>query len=160
MPDDVTKPQPAHLGGHAGPPLPSPFASRRQFIFAGMAAVGAAWAGTALQSVLFPKATAAAVKPVSFPLAELPVGGVRPVAYGATSALVMRTAESIRCFSLVCTHLGCLVQWQEGAQEFYCPCHDGRFDQFGEVLAGPPPLPLEQIAVRVEGETVIVGEEA
>jgi len=125
-----------------------------------MAAVGAAWAGTALQSVLFPKATAAAVKPVSFPLAELPVGGVRPVSYGATSALVMRTAESIRCFSLVCTHLGCLVQWQEGAQEFYCPCHDGRFDQFGEVLAGPPPLPLEQIAVRVEGDTVIVGEEA
>jgi len=52
------------------------------------------------------------------------------------------------------------VQWQEGVQEFYCPCHDGRFDQFGEVLAGPPPLPLEQIAVRVEGETVIVGEEA
>jgi len=125
-----------------------------------MTAVGAAWAGTALQSVLFPKATAAAVKPVSFPLAELPVGGARPVTYGATSALVMRTAESIRCFSLVCTHLGCLVQWQEGAQEFYCPCHDGRFDQFGEVLAGPPPLPLEQIAVRVEGETVIVGEEA
>jgi len=125
-----------------------------------MTAVGAAWAGTALQSVLFPKATAAAVKPVSFPLAELPVGGARPVTYGATSALVMRTAESIRCFSLVCTHLGCLVQWQEGAQEFYCPCHDGRFDQFGEVLAGPPPLPLEQIAVRVEGDTVIVGEEA
>ena len=151
MPDDVNKPQPAH---------PSPLASRRQFILGGMAAVGAAWAGTALQSVLFPKATAAAVKPVSFPLAELPVGGVRPVSYGATSALVMRTAESIRCFSLVCTHLGCLVQWQEGAQEFYCPCHDGRFDQFGEVLAGPPPLPLEQIAVRVEGETVIVGEEA
>ncbi len=151
MPDDVNKPQPAH---------PSPLASRRQFILGGMAAVGAAWAGTALQSVLFPKATAAAVKPVSFPLAELPVGGVRPVSYGATSALVMRTAESIRCFSLVCTHLGCLVQWQEGAQEFYCPCHDGRFDQFGEVLAGPPPLPLEQIAVRVEGDTVIVGEEA
>jgi len=151
MPDDVTKPQPVH---------PSPFASRRQFILAGMATVGAAWAGTALQSVLFPKATASAVKPVSFPLAELPVGGVRPVTYGVTAALVMRTAESIRCFSLVCTHLGCLVQWQEGVQEFYCPCHDGRFDQFGEVLAGPPPLPLEQIAVRVEGDTVIVGEEA
>jgi len=75
-----------------------------------MTAVGAAWAGTALQAVLFPKATAAAAKPVSFPLAELPVGGARPVTYGATSALVMRTAESIRCFSLVCTHLGCLVQ--------------------------------------------------
>lgn len=140
-------------------PLSSPLASRRQFILAGMALVGAAWAGTGLQSVLFPKASAVAAKPISLSLADLPVGASKPVTYGATPALVVRTPESIRCFSLVCTHLGCLVQWQEGAKEFYCPCHDGRFDQFGEVLAGPPPLPLEQIAVRVDGETVIIGEE-
>ncbi len=69
----------------------------------------------------------------------------------------MRTAEGVRAFSMVCTHLGCIVRWEEGKKEFYCPCHDGRFDQFGEVLAGPPPVPLEQIAVRVEGEKVVVG---
>lgn len=138
----------------------SAFVSRRQLIVAGMAAVGAAWAGTVAQSVLFPRAAAAEAKPVTFPLAELPVGGTRPITYGATPALVVRTPESIRCFSLVCTHLGCIVGWQAGAMEFYCPCHDGRFDQFGEVLAGPPPLPLEQFTVRVDGEMVVVGEEA
>ncbi len=142
------------------PAAPSPFISRRQLILGGIGAVAAAWAGTAVQSLLFPRASAAAAKPVTFSLAELPVGATRLVSYGATPALVIRTRESIRCFSLVCTHLGCIVQWQEGAKEFYCPCHDGRFDQFGEVLAGPPPLPLEQIAVRVDGEMVVVGEEA
>lgn len=148
------------MADHHSPATPSPFISRRQLILTGIAAVGAAWAGTAAQSVLFPRASAAEAKPVTFPLAELPVGGARQVTYGATPALVVRTPESIRCFSLICTHLGCIVQWQEGAREFYCPCHDGRFDQFGEVLAGPPPLPLEQIAVRVDGERIVVGEEA
>jgi cytochrome b6-f complex iron-sulfur subunit len=151
MSEQITQPGPA---GH------SAFVSRRQLIMAGMVAVGAAWAGTALQSALFPRASAAEAQPVTFPLAELPVGAARPVTYGSTPALVIRTPESIRCFSLICTHLGCIVQWQANAKEFYCPCHDGYFDQFGEVLAGPPPLPLEQIAVRVEGEMVVVGEVA
>jgi cytochrome b6-f complex iron-sulfur subunit len=138
----------------------SAIVSRRQFILGGVACLGAAWAGTAVQAGLFPQAGPTAAVPVTFPLAELPVGGNRPVAYGGSPAVVLRTPESLRCFSLVCTHLGCLVEWQDGKQEFYCPCHDGRFDQYGEVLAGPPPLPLEQIAVRVDGETVVVGEEA
>ena len=43
-------------------------------------------------------------------------------------------------------------------KEFYCPCHDGRYDEFGDVLAGPPPIPLEQIPVQVEGGVVTVGE--
>jgi cytochrome b6-f complex iron-sulfur subunit len=139
-------------------PRPSPFTTRRQFILTGMAMVGAAWAGVWAQSRLFPQAAGGEAKPVSFPVAELPVGETRPITFGATPALVIRTAESIRCFSLVCTHLGCIVQWQAAKQGFYCPCHDGHFDQFGEVVAGPPPLALEQIPVRVEGEQVVVGE--
>lgn len=139
-------------------PKPSTFASRRQFIQFGVAAVGAAWAGTWLQSRLFPGQTVAEAKPVEFPLSELPVGGVKYITYGGVGAIVLRTPESLRAFSLICTHLGCTVQWQPENGEFYCPCHDGRFDQFGEVLGGPPPIPLEQFAVRVEGEKVIVGE--
>jgi nitrite reductase/ring-hydroxylating ferredoxin subunit len=145
-------------------PLPggskSPFVTRRQFILGGMACLAAAWAGTLVQHQLFAQPGSAAAGPVTFPLAELPVGGSRALTYNGYPALVLRTSESLRCFSLICTHLGCTVAWQAGKDEFYCPCHDGRFDRFGEVLAGPPPLPMEQIPVRVEGETVIVGEEA
>jgi cytochrome b6-f complex iron-sulfur subunit len=137
----------------------SPLLSRRQFIKLGMYSVGAAWLGIFIQSRLFPpQASSTQAKPVEFPLAELPVGGVKSISYGGSPGLVVRTPEGIKAFSLVCTHLGCLVQWQEGKREFYCPCHDGRFDAFGEVLAGPPTVPLEQHQVRLEGETVIVGE--
>ncbi len=139
-------------------PRPSPFSTRRQFIVGGMAALGAAWAGIAAQSLIFPEQGVETAQPVRFSLSELPVGGVRPLAYGGVAAIVLRTAESLRCFSLTCTHLGCTVEWQAHQAEFYCPCHEGRFDQFGEPTAGPPVIPLEQIAVRIDGETVVVGE--
>lgn len=138
---------------------PSHLTSRRQLIGLGLAALGAAWAGTIVQTNLFPEASAQEeAQPVRFPLSELPVGGIKQINYGSTPTLVMRTPESIRAFSLICTHLGCLVNWEQGNQEFYCPCHDGRFDQFGEVVAGPPPVPLEQFPVTVEEDQVIVGE--
>ncbi len=140
------------------PGRPSVFASRRQFIQLGAAAVGAAWAGTLVQSQLFAQETTGEAKPVEFGLDELPVGGTKAITYGSVPVLILRTPESIKAFSLVCTHLGCLVSWEEGKQEFYCPCHDGRFDQFGEVIAGPPPVPLEQFPVKVEDNRVIVGE--
>ena len=121
--------------------------------------MAAAWVGTWLQSRLFPATNMAQeATPVSFPLNELPVGGTKAINYGGVSVLVLRTKESLRAFSLVCTHLGCLVEWQKDKNEFYCPCHDGRFDEFGDVLAGPPPIPLEQFPVQVDGDTVTVGE--
>ncbi len=139
-------------------PRPSLLASRRQFITLGLTAVGAAWAGTLVQSQLFPPATTEEAKPVEVSLSDLPVGGTRQITYAGAPALVIRTAESVKAFSLVCTHLGCIVQWQQDKKEFYCACHDGRFDQFGEVLAGPPPVPLEEFPVSVEGDKAIVGE--
>ena len=137
---------------------PSVLASRRRFIQLGLTTIGAAWVGTFVQSRLFPQASAQEAKPVTLAMSELPVGGVKYITYAGVSTIVMRTAESIKAFSLVCTHLGCIVQWQAGNKEFYCPCHDGRFDQFGEVIAGPPPVPLEEFPVNVDGDNVIVGE--
>ncbi len=137
---------------------PSVFTSRRKFLQLGVGAVGAAWAGTLIQTRLFPLQGAAEARPVEFSLAELPVGGSRAITYAGSPAIVIRSAEGIKGFSLVCTHLGCTVQWRAGEKEFYCACHDGRFDQFGEVLAGPPPLPLEQLPVKVDGDRVTVGE--
>jgi cytochrome b6-f complex iron-sulfur subunit len=141
-------------------PRPSVFTSRRQFIMLGIATVGAAWAGTLIQSRLFPQPSTQEAKPVEFSLSELPVGGVKIITYAGTQAIVIRTSVGIRALSLVCTHMGCIVQWQANEKEFYCPCHSGRFDQFGDVLAGPPVVPLEQYPVTVDGDRVIVGESA
>ena len=139
---------------------PSAFLSRRQFIQLGFAAVCSAWAGTLVQSRLFPSGqTETEAKPVSIPLVDLPIGASQEITYGGLPVMVLRTKESIKAFSMICTHLGCIVQWSGDKKEFYCPCHDGYFDQFGEVIAGPPPVPLEQFPVRVVDEQVIVGEE-
>jgi cytochrome b6-f complex iron-sulfur subunit len=139
---------------------PSAFLSRRQFVQLGLAALGAAWTGTWVQSRLFPPATyETEATPVIIPLAELPVGGSLQITYGGLPVAVLRTPESIKAFSLICTHLGCLVEWRSNQNEFFCPCHDGRFDQFGEVTSGPPPVPLEMFPVRVVEDQIIVGEE-
>lgn len=140
-------------------PKRSVFETRREFIQLGLAAVGVAWAGTFVQSKLFPaESSVQEAQPVEIPLSELPVGGYKQIVYGGNPTIVLRTNESIKAFSLICTHLGCIVEWQANQLEFYCPCHDGRFDQFGEVLAGPPPVPLEQFSTRVEADKVIVGD--
>jgi cytochrome b6-f complex iron-sulfur subunit len=139
---------------------PSAFLSRRGFIQLGLAGVCAAWAGTYVQSRLFPAGqTEVEAKPVSIPLVDLPVGSSQEITFAGLPVLVLRTPQSIKAFSLICTHLGCTVEWRQDHKDFFCPCHDGYFDQFGEVTAGPPPVPLEQFPVKVVDEQVIVGEE-
>lgn len=153
MSEDKSKP--------ATPSLPSALLSRRQFIQFGATAVAAAWGGAWLQGRLFPVTGGAQeAQPVSFPLSELPVGSSKLITYAGAPAIVLRTPESIKAFSLICTHLGCTVEWHPADDEFYCPCHDGRFDRFGEVTGGPPPVPLEEFPVAVENEQVTVGETA
>jgi menaquinol-cytochrome c reductase iron-sulfur subunit len=60
--------------------------------------------------------------------------------------------------SNICTHLGCRVRWIDNTEEFFCPCHNGVFDKQGNVLAGPPPRPLDHYQVKVEdGQLFILG---
>ena len=42
----------------------------------------------------------------------------------------------------VCTHLGCVVPWNAGANKFMCPCHGSQYDSTGKVVRGPAPLSL------------------
>ncbi|HJW89118.1 MAG TPA: ubiquinol-cytochrome c reductase iron-sulfur subunit [Anaerolineales bacterium] len=58
--------------------------------------------------------------------------------------------ETVKVFSNICTHLGCRVSWHPDLQHYVSPCHDGHFDNEGQVVKGPPPRPLDQYEVKID----------
>jgi menaquinol-cytochrome c reductase iron-sulfur subunit len=59
--------------------------------------------------------------------------------------------ENFTVYNGRCTHLGCNYSLDPEKKVFRCPCHTGFFDlKTGAVLGGPPPRPLDTLAVKVE----------
>lgn len=89
-------------------------------------------------------------------LAELTPGTVKAASFHGMPILVLNVAGKIEALSAICTHEGCVVVWEAERKLILCPCHSGVFDQLGEVVGGPPPAPLIQLPVRVDGGKVYV----
>lgn len=70
--------------------------------------------------------------------------------------LVSRSVDQIVCFNASCTHLGCIVRWDELSGRFLCACHGGAFDRQGDVLAGPPPRPLDRYQFKIDADYLLV----
>jgi Rieske Fe-S protein len=83
------------------------------------------------------------------------------VKFGTKPALLVRVGETEwKAFTAVCTHLNCTVQYLDSSRQIWCACHNGMYDLSGRVVSGPPPKPLEEFAVNVRGEEVVISRRA
>jgi Rieske Fe-S protein len=128
----------------------SPSASRRRTL--------------ALLAAGLPGAALACARPeppdrrVRVALARLEAEGRVEVEYAGEPAEIVRTDSGVAARSLLCSHFGCRVQWQEEAGRYRCPCHEGVFDREGRPVAGPPTRPLRRLPAEVSGRDILLGE--
>lgn len=84
-----------------------------------------------------------------------PLGKVVDFEYqDVPSTLLELSDDSYVGLSRVCTHPGCVIKWQPDDDQFICPCHAGVFSPTGRVLAGPPPSPLPELELTMEGDDI------
>lgn len=57
-------------------------------------------------------------------------------------------AGTLHTCSAVCTHLGCIVNWNSAEKTWDCPCHGAQFTGEGKVFHGPAVKDLEPKAVQ------------
>lgn len=91
--------------------------------------------------------------------ADLPAGTGAVFSVGNKAVIVINTPDGYSALSAVCTHLGCVVFWDEQKQVVSCPCHEAYFNTNGAVISGPPPAPLPAYRVQVEGDQIYVERE-
>jgi len=89
-------------------------------------------------------------------LDKFPVGSVRTVLVNERPVLIVRSAQEVRAFSAVCSHLQCVVAYSPERKQIECPCHGGVYSIDGRNLAGPPPRPLEELAVTIDEGVLLV----
>ena len=80
---------------------------------------------------------------------EIPAGEGAILRDGASKQAVYRADDGqLHAMSAVCTHLGCIVKWNNAEKSWDCPCHGSRFDAFGKVINGPATKDLAPVELR------------
>jgi menaquinol-cytochrome c reductase iron-sulfur subunit len=77
-------------------------------------------------------------------------------------AWVYKDGDKIVALSPVCKHLGCTVGWntnKDHPNQFFCPCHYGRYEKDGTNIPGTPPLaPLDEYPYKEKGGYLYLGK--
>jgi cytochrome b6-f complex iron-sulfur subunit len=123
-----------------------------------MAAVITAATAYPLWRYLAPSKVAHSGAIVTIPIKDVLEGEVKFFDYAGSSAVVVhKKSGDLVALSAVCTHLGCIVQWEKSQQDFVCPCHGGHYSADGAVTGGPPPKPLPKIPFTVTDGIITIG---
>jgi menaquinol-cytochrome c reductase iron-sulfur subunit len=158
------------------PPTDARETSRRRFhigvIYGLMSAISAALGIPALIYLFFPPKVKKANpwieigdvtrltpdSPVELTFRRTRIDGWKVISEKSTAWVVKAGDNRITAFGPQCTHLGCAYHWEEGKNEFLCPCHNSLFAIDGKVISGPAPRPLDRYETRIEGNKLLVGK--
>ena len=103
---------------------------------------------------------------------EFPVGIVKtvPISYKVKDGIYESTvtkpvfvsresgSKDVIVFNSRCTHLACVLHWDDKKQLFLCDCHGGQFYPDGRVKAGPPPRAMDRYLTKVDNGKILVRE--
>lgn len=102
--------------------------------------------GFLAQGINFAKRFVAArvAKPDAIPVSELRDGEAKVIGVDGDKVAAYRDGSgTLHAVSAVCTHMGCLVEWNEDEETWDCHCHGSRFEPSGRVINGPAKKALE-----------------
>ncbi len=107
---------------------------------------------------LSPGAQSAKKAQVAIPKGKIPVGEAYRTTFDNKPVMVVHHPnKGYIALSRVCTHLGCLVDYDRSVNRLICPCHGANFTIEGKVISGPAPAPLTRYPVSVKGEKIVIG---
>ena len=88
-------------------------------------------------------------------LETFPADQLTAVIVGGQPAAVQNLNGKYTVYSLICTHLGCVLGIT--GDTFACPCHGSTFSAAGTVTHGPATLPLPTYRSQTQKGTLLVG---
>lgn len=151
--------------------------NRRDFLgmaFGAVAAVGGAFSLVAMKKSWDPLPSVKAAGFTTVDLSPMQPGELRTVEWRKKPIFILKKTadmgkndkrnvaigeDSYTVVIGLCTHLGCIPSWKASTSEFHCACHGGVFNADGVHTFGPPPRPLDIPQFKIEGTTLVLGEE-
>jgi cytochrome b6-f complex iron-sulfur subunit len=80
---------------------------------------------------------------------ELPPVADPPANYPKVKIWISNTDEGVMALYKVCTHLGCLYNWNTQEGKFICPCHGSQFTKKGDWIQGPAARSTDRFVVQI-----------
>jgi len=138
---------------------------RREFInsMLGLGGVGglASVLYPVFQFLIPPKVTEAHVSSLKVgTIDEFPINSSKIVRFGRVPVILIRQdQDTFKALEATCTHLDCIVQYNQARKQIICACHNGVYDLNGKNISGPPPKPLSTYTVSIIDDQVMITEE-
>jgi nitrite reductase/ring-hydroxylating ferredoxin subunit len=129
---------------------------RRGFVALGLGLVAAAWLPSELRAASIDSIRAAATSGVADEL-RYPTPSSDGVQVDRDNEVILvRQGTTIAAFALSCPHQRSMLRWREKDGIFQCTKHHSQYLPTGEFQKGRATRNMDRLAIRVEGDEVVV----